>query len=275
VIEAVIDSPCAEELAELGGDIVFPVLHGHWGEGGPLQSELERLGKPYVGSGPEAAALAMDKMRTKAILARDGVSTPVALELAADDPCRLEPPLVLKPVDDGSSVDIRICHTQAEVERARAELHPRRRRLMAEQFIAGRELTVGIICGQLLPVIEIVPAAPFYDYDAKYERNDTRYLINPDISLAASETARRAADLAFTRLGCRDVARVDFRVDEDGEVWFLEINTMPGFTTHSLVPMAARASGVDMPALCGLLVRATFERGPVIETTSAAAIPSA
>ena len=260
VIEAVIDAPTAEELAELGGDVVFPVLHGRWGEGGPLQRELESLGKPYVGSGPESSGIAVDKMLTKAILAREGVRTPLAIEIAAGDPCRLPPPLVLKPVDDGSSVDIRICHTPEDVERARAELHPRRARLMAEAFIPGREITVGIVCGRLLPIVEIVPAVDFYDYEAKYDRDDTRYVVDPDLPLAASETLLRDADLAFRRLGCRDVARVDFRLDEDGEAWFLEINTMPGFTTHSLVPLAGRAAGFDMPDLCALLVEAALER---------------
>lgn len=271
VVEQVIDRPTADEIRSFGGDVVFPVLHGQWGEGGPLQELLEEVGLPYVGCGPAAARLAMDKMRTKTILSRDGVDTPVAIEIAADDPCRLEPPIVIKPVDDGSSVDIRICVTESSIAEARRELHPRRRRLMAEAFVPGREVTVGIVTGTILPFIEIKPSVEFYDYEAKYLRDDTTYVLEPDLP---ATTARRCADasqLAWDRLGCRDIARVDFRIDADGRAWFLEINTMPGFTTHSLVPMAAARAGIPMPALCGMLVESAMERA-IAQSSSAASV---
>ena len=186
-----------------------------------------------------------------------------------EDECDLQPPLVLKPVDDGSSVDMRICHTSDQVAQARRELHPKRGRLMAERYIRGRELTVGILCGRPLPLIEIVPAddAVFYDYAAKYERDDTQYLVDPDVSTDVAEKCSAWAVAAFNRLGCRDVARVDFMLDDAGP-WFLEINTMPGFTSHSLVPMAAKRIGLDMPALCAHLVEAALAR-------SARPVPSA
>jgi D-alanine-D-alanine ligase len=263
VVDEIIDRPTADDLLTIAQrhevDVVFPVLHGHWGEGGPLQKLLERIGLPYVGAAPRAAAIAMDKHETKLLLARDDVPTPPWRELNAEDDCALEPPLVLKPVDDGSSVDLRICRTPDEVRSARAELHPKRGRLLAERYIKGRELTVGIICGDTLPLIEIVPAGEFYDYGAKYERDDTRYVVNPEVPTSIVNRCRDIALLSFERIGCRDIARVDVIWDGD-QPWFLEINTMPGFTSHSLVPMAARATGVEMPSLCASLVDAALGR---------------
>ncbi len=266
VVEGTIHRATRAELEamahEVSADVIFPVLHGHWGEGGPLQELLEAIGLPYVGSQPGAAALAMDKLKTKAILAREGVQTPASQELVSvDERCVIEPPLVIKPVDDGSSVDLRICRTAAEMEQARRQLHAKRGRLMAETYIKGREITAGIICGRSLPLIEIIPSdeVEFYDYDAKYARDDTRYVIGPELSAGVAQRCVEIGQHAYGRLGCRDIARVDIMVDDRGP-WFLEINTMPGFTTHSLVPMAAREVGIDMPRLCGVLVEEALGR---------------
>jgi D-alanine-D-alanine ligase len=274
VVEAVIDKPTYQELRVMAGggadnpsrspahgaaDVIFPVLHGQWGEGGALQDMLEKLGLPYVGSKPQAARLAMDKLITKSLLAETGVPTPPSRQLLPDDECDLAPPLVLKPVDDGSSVDLRICRTVEELAQARRHLHPKRGRLMAEQYIKGREITVGVICGDPLPLIEIIPNVEFYDYQAKYIRDDTSYVLDPELPRGVAQSCVNIAMAAFTRLGCRDIARVDIMVDERGP-WFLEINTMPGFTTHSLVPMAARKIGLQMPALCAKLVDAALAR---------------
>lgn len=262
VIEHIIDDPSVDELGELGGDVVFPILHGPWGEGGHLQERLELLGKPFVGSPSDAARLAMDKLATKTLLSADGIPTPAAQRLAADDVCTIAPPLVLKPIDDGSSIDLFICRTEREVHEARAALHPKRNIIMAETYIAGRELTVGIVQDKPLPLIEIVPAVEFYDYDAKYFRNDTRYKLDPDVPTDVAKRCAEIAMYAFARLGCRDLARVDLMLDDAG-LWFLEINTMPGFTTHSLVPMAAAHAGLDMPELCATLVQAALARSPI------------
>ncbi len=264
VVDRVIDQPSLDELAVIAAesqcDVVFPVLHGHWGEGGPLQQLLDELRLPYVGSGAEAAARAMDKLFTKSLLKAAGeMQSPRSFEIGPDDECRLEPPVVLKPVDDGSSVDLRICKTRDAIAAARCELHPQRPRLMVEQYVRGREITAGIVNCKVLPLIEIIPAVTFYDYEAKYTREDTKYIIDPPLPAAVANAMRRTALLAFETLGCRDVARVDYIVNEHGP-WFLEINTMPGFTTHSLVPMAARATGVDMPTLCAELVDAALTR---------------
>ncbi|MHC4416393.1 MAG: D-alanine--D-alanine ligase family protein [Planctomycetota bacterium] len=261
ILEGIIDRPTAAELQAVGGDVVFPVLHGHWGEGGPLQQILEELVIPYVGSAPPAAAVAMDKLATKRVLAAEGATMLPDCRLEPGGRCDLDPPLVLKPIDDGSSVDLHICRDLEEVAAARASLHPKRGPIMAERYVAGREVTVGIVCGRPLPLVEITPApaVEFYDYEAKYLRDDTRYTIGPHLPRGISEQCSRVAAAAFDRLGCRDVARVDFVVDADGP-WFLEINTMPGFTTHSLVPMAAARIGLSMPSLCATLVEAALAR---------------
>jgi D-alanine-D-alanine ligase len=262
VAEAVIARPELPDLAAMAADVVFPALHGQFGEGGPLQDTLEALGVPYVGCGPRAARLAMDKHATKRVVSAAGVPTPDDLILEPGAPCRMAPPLVLKPLDDGSSVDVFICRTPGEVAAARPGLHERRGRIMAERYLAGREVTAGILCGEVLPLVEIIPGAgaAFYDYQAKYFRDDTRYVVDPALPGGAAGACRSAALRAFRRLGCRDLARVDFIVDDRGP-WFLEVNTMPGFTAHSLLPMAAKAAGTDMPELCARLVDAALARG--------------
>lgn len=259
VHEFAIDRPGLAELRELPGDVVFPVLHGAWGEGGPLQELLEQDGRPYVGSRPKAARLAMDKIATKAIVGELGVPTPRAQELRAGTDFALECPVVLKPAEDGSSVDLRICSTLHDVARARLELEPRRERVLAEEYIRGRELTVGLIDGECLPIIEIRAQDGTYDYDAKYHRDDTQYLLDPDLPAGVADAVRAFSRAAWHALGCRDVARADFMLDDRGS-WFLEINTMPGFTDHSLVPKAARHAGMSMEELVAGMVRRAAER---------------
>ncbi|MFM9181929.1 MAG: D-alanine--D-alanine ligase [Phycisphaerales bacterium] len=262
VEEVAIDRPGLAELRAMRGDVVVPVLHGAWGEGGPLQELLEADGRPYVGARPSAARLAMDKVATKAAVGAIGVPTPEAQELRLGEPLSVACPVVLKPADDGSSVDLRICTTPQEVERARLELEPRRTRVMAESFIRGRELTVGLIDGECLPTIEIRPREGTYDYEAKYHRDDTQYVLDPELPEGVAEAVRAFSRAAWHAVGCRDVARADFMLDARGP-WFLEINTMPGFTDHSLVPKAARHAGIPMDRLvAGLVHRALGRRRP-------------
>ena len=255
----VVDRPSIDELRALEADVIFPVLHGPFGEGGPLQERLEAAGVPFVGCGSSASRLGMDKLACKRAVAAAGVPTPEAEPLIAGLPSRLEPPVVLKPIDDGSSVGVRLCSTPREVAEARRDLEPRFERLMIERLVRGREITVGLLDGHPLPIIEIVPAEGFYDYQAKYLRDDTRYVIDPSIDPTHAEQCRRHAVAAWQAIGCRDLARVDFLLDEDGP-WFLEINTMPGMTDHSLLPKAATHAGCPMPMLCRLLVERAWSR---------------
>jgi len=253
----------AEEILAARPDVVFPIVHGPWGEGGPLQEILEELertrGIGFVGPRARPAALAMNKIATKSVASSVGIRTPRARQVVRGEILDLEPPLVLKPADDGSSVDLRICLDADAVSPGRAELEPRRDRLMAEEYIRGREVTVGIVNGEVLPIIEIIPAVEFYDYEAKYISDATRYQLDPDLPAPVIEELRSATRRIFDAIGLRDAARADFMVDARG-AWFLEINTAPGMTTHSLVPMASRHRGVGMPELCGSLVRAAQAR---------------
>lgn len=253
----------AEEILALRPDVVFPVLHGPWGEGGPLQEILESVerahGIGFVGPRSAPAATAMNKIATKAIASSVGVRTPRARQLVHGEPLDLAAPLVLKPSNDGSSVDLRICRTDDEASAARAELERHRDLLMAEEYISGREMTVGIVHGEVLPIIEIIPKSAFYDYQAKYISDETRYTLDPELPADVAEEMRDSTRRVFAALGLRDVARADFMVDARG-AWFLEINTAPGMTTHSLVPMASRHRGVDMPSLCASLAQSAMRR---------------
>lgn len=257
-----------EQLGELPGDVVFPVLHGHFGEGGPLQDALESDGRPYVGSGPRAARLAMDKVATKLAAARLGIATAAAAILNPGDArCPFEGPVVIKPVHEGSSVGLHICRDEREWELSREaacadmRAHPERVYLIERAIVEGVELTVGVLDGAALPVIEIRPAEGVYDYKAKYFRDDTRYVCGPELPVGVTERIQGQAAALARALGVRHLARADFILDGSGTAWLLEVNTMPGFTDHSLFPMAARHAGIETPQLCGLLVRAAWRDG--------------
>jgi D-alanine-D-alanine ligase len=266
-----------EEILAHAPDAIFPVVHGPWGEGGPLQEILEEIhaseGIPYIGPKPRASAIAMNKLATKMHATRIEIRTPRSREVRRRELLDLDPPLVLKPSNDGSSVDLRICRTVAEVLRGRAELESKRGMLMAEQYIEGREMTVGIVNGEVLPIIEIIPATTYYDYEAKYFRDDTRYVVDPEVPAEVAAEMRNATRGIYSALALRDIARADFIVDSHG-AWFLEINTAPGMTTHSLVPMAARHIGLEMPELCSGIVRAALARDDDPNPTIAVTVPT-
>lgn len=259
VIAKTIDRITLAELKALPGDVIFPVLHGAFGEGGPLQDLMELDGRPYVGCRPRAARLAMDKLATKLFAARAGIPTADACALNINDSVSpLGTPVVVKPIHDGSSVGLHICRDAAAWDRARAAVaadiqkKPGRAYLI-ERFIAGKELTVGLIDGQPLPIIHIQPAEGPYDYEAKYTRKDTQYHIDPQLPPGIDAALKSYAQTLAAALGTRHVSRVDFILDTAGNPWLLEINTMPGFTATSLVPKAARHIGTPMPELCAKL----------------------
>lgn len=257
-------------FSEWGGDVVFPVLHGKWGEGGGVQRILEQRRMAFVGCRAEAAALCMDKDRTKQVLRKRGLPTPTSEVVGAAERIHLSPPLVLKAVDEGSSFGLAICPDAAAVERAQRELGASFDRLLAEQFVRGKEITVGVIAGAVdearltaLPPIHIVPATSYYDYEAKYNRDDTQYRFDIDLPADVLQQVSELGLAACQALGVRHMSRVDFIVDEANQPWILEVNTIPGFTTHSLLPMAARRAGLELPALVDRLVRlALVERQP-------------
>lgn len=251
-----------DEFSSLGCQVLFPVMHGSWGEGGPLQELLDARAIPYVGSRAPAASLCMDKHRTKAALVQAGLPTP-AFELLTPAKRRtVRPPLVFKPLREGSSIDLVICEDAEQARRARHRLGTRYPELLVEQYIRGRELTVGVIADpavaggvRALPAIHIVPAVEFYDYDAKYDRNDTQYLFDIDLPEEVLSQIAMICVEAFITLGCRHMGRVDLMVDRQDQPWILEVNTIPGFTTHSLLPKAANHAGMPMPVFVDYLVR--------------------
>ncbi len=258
----VIGKPGEGELRALAGDVVFPVLHGGWGEGGPLQDLLEKDGRPYVGCRPAAARLAMDKMATKLLASRLGVPTQAAgVFNGRDDGRPFGLPVVLKPVHEGSSVGVHICRTEGDWEKAvravQADIreHPSRVYMIEQAVLGGSELTVGVLDGKPLSPIEIKPTVEFYDYEAKYQRNDTQYIVGPTLPAGVGAAIQKYAKAMFDGLGARHLARVDFLLDREGCVWLLEVNTMPGFTDHSLLPMAASKEGLPMERLCAALVK--------------------
>lgn len=258
-----IDRLTLEDLATMPGDVVFPVLHGVWGEGGTLQTVLKASGRPFVGSGPSTARLAMDKLATKIIAGSVNVRTPDAGVVAVDDPeCCLPMPVVVKPVHEGSSVGLMMCDDDEAWRRAHTAVREDRtpgRVYMVEAMIRGRELTAGLVADDGggfmdLPLVEIVSSTGVYDYEAKYTRGDTRYVVAPDLPEGITDAVRMAAENIARAIGLRHLGRVDFLLDQSNEPWLLEVNTMPGFTGTSLLPKAAGAVGLPMSSLVSRLV---------------------
>lgn len=251
----VIDRLTQTQLRDIPGDVIFPLLHGPWGEGGPLQDLLETDGRPYVGCRPAAARLAMDKIATKLAAIRSSIPTaPAAILATRDERCPIPFPVVVKPVHEGSSVGVRFCKDHAEFTQTRASVledlksHPTRVFMIEAAILNARELTVGILDGAALPIVEIKPAVAFYDYEAKYTRDDTRYVVRPELPAGLAERLKQDAVRLARELGVRHLCRVDYILGRDGALNLLEVNTMPGFTSHSLFPMAA-ADAIEGPGL--------------------------
>jgi D-alanine-D-alanine ligase len=233
---------------------VFIALHGRFGEDGTVQGALELMGIPYTGSGVLASALAMDKWRTKLVWQAAGMPIPDYEMLTERSDWngvaqRLGLPLFVKPANEGSSVGITKVKRAEDLQTAYAEAAKYDRLVLAERFIGGGEYTVAILNGRALPVIKIEPANEFYDYEAKYLRDDTRYLCPCGLNAEQEGEMQHLAQLAFALIGGQGWGRVDFLRGEDGKAYLLEVNTSPGMTDHSLVPMAARQAGINFEQL--------------------------
>ncbi|MFZ1766803.1 MAG: D-alanine--D-alanine ligase [Candidatus Nitrotoga sp.] len=242
------------ELLESGFQRAFIALHGRFGEDGTMQGALELMNIPYTGSGVLASALAMDKWRSKLVWQAAGLPIPAyeMLNAASDLTAvvkRLGLPLFIKPANEGSSVGISKVKKISEMRAAYAEAAKHDKSVIAETFISGGEYTVAILGEQALPVIKIEPANEFYDYEAKYLRNDTRYLCPAGLSQEKETEMQRLALQGFALIGGVGWGRVDFLMDGTGQPYLLEVNTVPGMTDHSLVPMAARQAGISFEQL--------------------------
>ena len=243
-----------QALVDEGFDRAFIALHGRYGEDGTVQGALELLGIPYTGSGVMASALGMDKWRTKLVWQAGGLTIPdyALLNERSDSQAiikQLGLPLFVKPANEGSSVGISKVKAASELQDAYRIAAKYDKLVLAESFIGGGEYTVAILGDQALPVIKIETANEFYDYEAKYLRNDTRYLCPSGLNAAQEEDMQRLAIQAFTLIGGQGWGRVDFLRDEAGKAYLLEANTSPGMTDHSLVPMAARQAGISFEQL--------------------------
>jgi D-alanine-D-alanine ligase len=234
---------------------VFIALHGRFGEDGTVQGVLEWLGIPYTGSGVLASALAMDKARTKRLWAAEGLPTAPYEILTKESDLRavakrLGTPLFVKPANEGSSVGMTKVKSAGDLEEAYALAVNYDPVVLAEKFIDGPELTAAILGERVLPIVRIETPREFYDYDAKYLADDTRYLIPCGVSEKKEKELEALSLKAFHALGCRGWGRVDLMLDKRGRPFLLEVNTSPGMTDHSLVPMAARAVGISYEDLC-------------------------
>jgi D-alanine-D-alanine ligase len=244
---------------------VFNILHGGEGENGVLQGLLDALGVPYTGSGVLGSALTLDKIRTKQVWLALGLSTPRYARLAPGqdvEQAALEIglPVILKPSLEGSSVGVSRVFRTSELAQAVELARRYPGELLMEQLIDGGEFTVGILGEEALPSIQIVPAGDYYDYHAKYIAEDTQYLC-PGLTGAAETDVQALAFAAFRAAGCSGWGRVDLMRDTQGRNFLLEVNTTPGMTSHSLVPKAARARGIDFEELVWRILESSCERG--------------
>jgi D-alanine-D-alanine ligase len=246
-----------------GSDAVFLALHGTYGEDGTVQAELEELGVPYTGCGVAASLFAFDKVVTKRRCQRAGVPTAkFAVFNSANSPWPdgWQPPVVLKPTRQGSSVGLQFVNRIEDFPALLAESLRFGGEVVMEERIVGRETTVGILDGVALPIVEVRPKEGSYDYRNKYTAGRTEYFCPADFDAATTARIQQAALGAFKAVGGRDYARVDVMVRADGSPVVLEVNTLPGMTETSLLPKAAAAAGLDFPALCQRMIELALSR---------------
>jgi len=261
------DKNLVAELTAREFDRAFLVLHGRGGEDGTVQGALELAGLPYTGSGVMASALSMDKHRAKLLAQAAGVKTPAGFCVNTLDEAKqaiesIGLPVVIKPTSEGSSIGVSLVREHSEVELAfvaAARYGP----VLVEQMMTGMEVTAGVVSGVALPLVSMRASSEFYDYHAKYFAEDTRYDCPPQLDNATQQRIQSDALTVFNALGCRHWGRIDFMLDVHGEPHFIECNTIPGMTTHSLVPMAARAADMSFSDLVVSILSETLSTAEV------------
>lgn len=250
-------------------DVIFICLHGKGGEDGTVQGLCELLEKPYVGPGVLASALAMDKERAKVFYGANGLPTPASVVLRRGEvhdiaavTATVGGKCVVKPATEGSAIGVSIVHDPDELEGALQNAFSIDETVLVERFIEGTEVTVAVLGNRdpvALPVIEIVPGNEFYDFEAKYAEGGSQHICPAHIPDEVAEACKTVAVIAHKALGCRGVSRSDLIIDASGTPWILETNTIPGMTSTSLLPDAARAAGIGFPELCRLMVELALE----------------
>lgn len=253
------------QLSDLKVDRVFNVLHGRGGEDGTIPAILDFLGIPCTGSGVCASALTMDKILTKKVVRCSGLPTPDFIELCNEDDCQrvldeMELPVFVKPAREGSSIGMTAVRNEDELFPAwkKARYFGA---VLAEKFIDGGEYTAGFIGDQILPLIKLETPRDFYDYEAKYIADDTVYTCPCGLDDAILESVNEIVTATIRATGASDWGRVDLMIDKNMQPWVIEVNTVPGMTDHSLVPMAARAAGLEMPDLVLKILETTLDGG--------------
>lgn len=255
-----------KQLAESKAEVVFNAVHGLYGEDGRLQTLLEIREMPYTGSGMIASVSCMDKVITKRMLRDAGISTPACLIVNKKESGikekimqRFSLPVVIKPASQGSSIGVEIVKEKKQLDEALANAFKYSRDILVEEFIGGKELTVSMMQkdGEVvaLPVIHIAPHSGTYDYHSKYTKGATEYICPADLDEETTEKVQEISKQAYEVLGCSGVARADVMLDEEGNGYVLEINTVPGMTATSLVPKAAAAAGISFPELCNIILQ--------------------
>lgn len=251
-------------------DCAFLALHGRFGEDGQLQGVLEIIKIPYTGSGALASRLAMDKIASRKIFQSNGLSVPkykILEKVSYRSDCKinndLKLPLVIKPATHGSSIGLSIIDKQADLDRAVSLAFGFDEKIIVEEYIEGREVTVGILQEQPLPVIEIIPKKRFFDYEAKYTPGMTAYEVPAELEENIAERVKKTALLAHKLLGCSGCSRVDMILGKDNLVFVLEVNTIPGLTNISLLPRAAKIQGIEFNELCLKLIKLAYEKAEV------------
>ena len=278
VVEIDVGPTTPAELIEHKVDVAWLALHGSFGEDGCIQGLLEIMRIPYTGSGVRASAIAMDKIATKRLLRGTAVNLPDDTVWRTGDaiPDDLRYPVVTKTPNGGSTIGIHICNDKQELRAALADCGQFEADVLLEQFVAGREITVAVLDGAALPVVEIRPLSGHFDFEAKYTKGQTEYLVPAPIDPVIAATAQQHAEIAYRTVGLSGVSRADFIVDAEGIPWFLEINTIPGMTATSLTPMSAGATGISFEDLVEMSVKSAqlhIDRGDKVSTEANAEQP--
>ena len=257
-----VDPRTADWRLAPGTEVVFLALHGEYGEDGQVQTRLEADGVPYTGTGVHGSELAFDKELTKNVFAEKGIPTPRWLMMNAGDaaPVGLRAPWVLKPARQGSSVGLQMVVDASRWESALAAAGEHGGKILCEECINGREITVGILDDEALPIVEIQPKAGTFDYHNKYTVGATDFVCPADFSDERTRAIGRLGLAAFGAVDGRDFGRVDMMLDAELNPFVLEVNTLPGLTANSLLPRAAAAAGMDFPALCERMVELAVNR---------------
>ena len=251
-------------------DCAFIALHGSFGEDGAIQEILEKIDLPYTGSGVKASRLAMDKIKALEIFTRGGLVVPRSsflkksiYEQKRDFKNTLGLPLVVKPANHGSSLGLSIVDSEAQILEAIDLAFKYDEWILLEEYISGRELTVGILGDRVLPVIEIIPQHKFFDYEAKYQSELTNYIVPAHLEAQVASLVQEVAKQAHKLLGCFGCSRTDIMLDKNNQPYILEVNTIPGMTSTSLLPKAAKVVGIDFGQLCLKLLELAYAKTKV------------